>query len=248
MKGKFTISKKKLYEKVIDQFERFIITSGYKTGDKLPPLQELAEIFGVAKPTMREALCVLASFGAVEIVHGNGVFLRQYPFRVGDNFPASADEISYEQLLQWLEYRRAIEVEAAGLAAERRNENDLLAIEEAQRRLEEDIGAGRLPAEWDYQFHHGIILATHNPVFVQAAQNIAHILKRYFELSLKQSMALPGRRELVIREHRRILEQIRHCRSQEARKTMREHLVNVELKVRLLSNAAGEENGRIDGE
>ncbi|MGB9661113.1 MAG: FadR/GntR family transcriptional regulator [Moorellaceae bacterium] len=236
MNRRYIIRKKKLYEDVIEQLIRLVETQNYRVGDRLPSLQELSAMFRVGKPTVREALCVLASTGSLEIVHGNGVFIRRLPLKPCEQMPVPLEDIDNEQLLYWLELRRAIEVEAAALAAERREEADLRSIEEAQLRLETALqdGNSQTIADWDYQFHYRIVLATHNPIFIQAAENIAQTLQAYFEPTSRQSLALPWRKELMAKEHRQIWEEIKNRRPREARRTMLEHITNVERKVLLL--------------
>ncbi len=234
MAGKFVIHKKKLYEEVMEQISNLVESRGYNTGDRLPSLQELSEMFEVGKPTLREALSVLAATGALEIRHGSGIFIKRLPLKPQYDRLAQLPEVESEKLLYWLEFRRAIEVEAAGLAAQRRDEEDIAAIEEAQRRLEEEVNRGGIGAEWDYQFHYRIALATHNPIFAQPATTTSYILRQYFELSLRQSLAMPWRREVVKTEHTQILESIRKGRPREARRAMLEHINNVEIKVKLL--------------
>ncbi|MGB9662876.1 MAG: FadR/GntR family transcriptional regulator [Moorellaceae bacterium] len=233
MKEKLLIRKKKLYEEVIESMTGLLKSGEYKVGDRLPSVQELSEMFGVGKPTLREALSVLASSGVLEIRHGNGIFVKRLPVEPQDFLP-KLSEVDIESLLFWLEFRRAIEVEAAGLAAERREDEDLEAMEAAERQVEEEAAQGRVTADTDYRFHHCIALATHNPVFIQSAATIAHILQEYWRLSLSHARGLPWHRELVSEEHRKIIEGIRRRRPREARQAMLEHINNVEKRVRLL--------------
>jgi len=229
---KFVIQKRKLFEEVIEQISKLAISGNYQVGDRLPSLQELSEMFKVGKPTLREALSVLAVTGALEIRHGSGIFIKCLPLKPEYEMLAQLGEVESEKLLYWLEFRRAIEVEAAGLAAGRRNEADLQGLEEVHQRLEEEILQGKLGANWDYQFHYRIALATHNPIFAQAVTTTANILQQYFELSLRQSLTMPSRGELVISEHRNILDSIKKGQSREARLAMLNHIDNVERKVK----------------
>ncbi|MCL4514688.1 MAG: FadR family transcriptional regulator [Firmicutes bacterium] len=248
MAGKFVVHKKKLYEEVMEQISKLIESRNYETGDRLPSLQELSEMFGVGKPTLREALSVLGATGALEIRHGSGIFIKRLPLNPRYDLLAQLPEVESQQLLHWLEFRRAIEVEAAGLAARRRSEEDVAAIEEAQKRLEEEVNRGGIGAEWDYQFHYRIALATHNPIFAQPAATTSYILRQYFELSLRQSMAMPWRREVVKTEHNQILESIKRGKAREARRAMLEHINNVEIKVKLLVGPdSPEEKPTVDG-
>lgn len=231
---KYAIQKKKLYEEVMEQINKLIASGEYRIGDKLPSLQELSEMFEVGKPTLREALSVLASAGIVEIRHGSGIFVN----RIGSEEISSAvflGSVERDNLLSWLEFRQAIEGEAARLAAFRRDKLDLRQIKEAQEHLEEEISQGHIGADWDYLFHERIALATHNPIFAQAITTTADILKQHFEVSLRQSLAMPSRRGMVIAEHREILDFIHRQDSEGARIAMLRHLENVEKKVKVLS-------------
>jgi GntR family transcriptional regulator, transcriptional repressor for pyruvate dehydrogenase complex len=231
--GKYAIHKKKLYEEVMDRITKLIENSEYRIGDRLPSVQELSEMFEVGKPTLREALSVLASAGIVEIRHGSGIYIQ----RIGKEELTSIQLglVERDNLLGWLEFRRAIEAETARLAAERRNEDDLKQIMEAQAGLEAELSQGGIAAEWDYRFHERIALATHNPIFAQAIATTEDILKEYFELSLRQSKAMPSRPRVVITEHRSILDAIRLQNSTGARDAMLCHIDNVEKKVIILS-------------
>lgn len=232
--GKYAITKKKLYEVVLDQITELIENGEYGVGDKLPSLQELSGMFEVGKPTLREALSVLASAGVLEIRHGSGIYVLRTS---KDKIPGvHLDRVDRDNLLNWLEFRRALEGETARLAAERCNAEDLRQIEEAQLYLEEEINQGRNGAEWDYLFHKRIALATHNPIFSQAITTTEDILKQYFELSIKQSLALPSRREVVKSEHRELIEYLQLQDSEGAKNAMLRHIDNVEMKVKLFSD------------
>lgn len=234
MTEQFVIRKKKLYEEVIDQISKFIESKEFQAGQKLPSLQELSEMFQVGKPTLREALSVLAATGVLEIRHGSGIFLRRLSFEPENTIKAKLGNLESEKLLYWVEFRRAIEVEAAGLAAERHTHEDIENLEEIHLRLENGIDQVEVSGDLDYKFHQGIALATKNPIFVQVSETNAQVLQSYFELSLRQSLALPARRELVILEHRQILDSIKKSQAREARQAMLLHINNVKRKIELL--------------
>lgn len=234
MLSPFTIRKKKLYEEVMDQISRLIENGPYNVGDRLPSLSELSEMFGVGKPTLREALSALAAIGVLEIRHGSGIFVKRLPLKPQYEILTQLGQTDTENLLHWLEFRRAMEAETAKLAAERRTEEELEAIEEAHRRIEEEITRGETASHWDYLFHHRIAVATHNPIFVQLSLNNEYMLERYFILSLRQSRATPWRREMVILEHGKILEAIKRSRPLEARRAMLYHIENTIRKVKFL--------------
>ncbi|GEA17453.1 MAG: GntR family transcriptional regulator, transcriptional repressor for pyruvate dehydrogenase complex [Moorella sp. (in: firmicutes)] len=247
VENSFAVRKKKLYEEVMEQISRLIESGNYNVGDRLPSLQELSEMFAVGKPTLREALSVLAAIGTLEIRHGSGIFIKRLPLKPHYEILSRLGEVDNEKLLYWLEFRRAVEVEAARLAAERRDENDIRAIEEAEGRMEEGIRQGKVASREDYLFHYRIAQATHNPIFTQISMTNEPMLQQYFELSLRQSLATPWRRELVIEEHREIIDSIKKGRPHEARRAMLEHITNVIRKVQLLEGMSGNKSNKEEG-
>lgn len=229
--GKYTIEKRKLYEEVKEQILKLIVKGNYTVGDRLPSLLELSEMFAIGKPTLREALSVLCSNGILEIRHGSGIYIKRLEEQNRQENPLFLGEVDRNNLLSWLEFRKSIEVSTAGLAAQRRTEDDLLSIEEANRNMEQEIASGRIGAAWDYQFHERIALASHNSIYAQVIKTTEHILKHYFESNLRQTLAMPLRRNLVAVEHRDILDCISKGLIVEAQEAMLRHLVNVEKKV-----------------
>ncbi|MEQ9334162.1 GntR family transcriptional regulator [Thalassobaculum sp.] len=89
--------------------------------EKLPTEQEMIAAFGVSRTVVREAIAALRAEGLVESRQGAGVFVvgdkRRRPFRLDAD---GAETV--EGVLAIMELRRSVEIEAAGLAAERRGE------------------------------------------------------------------------------------------------------------------------------
>src|SRR5919201_3639824 len=124
----------RLSDKVAEMMRQTILSRQLSPGTPLPSERELGEQFGVSRTVIREAVRALAAKGIVEVRTGSGL-------RV-----ASVDEATALESLTWyirggqIEYsdvhevRSAIEVEMAGLAAERRTEDQLRALQEAHKR------------------------------------------------------------------------------------------------------------------
>jgi GntR family transcriptional repressor for pyruvate dehydrogenase complex len=60
------------YELVLERIETQIVTGALRAGERLPPERELAELLGVSRPAVREALRVLEAQGVVRSQVGNG--------------------------------------------------------------------------------------------------------------------------------------------------------------------------------
>jgi GntR family transcriptional repressor for pyruvate dehydrogenase complex len=125
-----------------------------------------------------------------------------------------------------MELRLGVEVESAGLAAERASRAQLRAIEAALEALEESAQAGGSGVDEDLKLHRAIAEATGNPEFVRFLQFIGrHLIPRRTITGLTESMG--GRRaylRLIQDEHRRLVAAIRGRDAKAAREAMRRHL------------------------
>ena len=65
----------KLYRRIADSIADAIEGGQYKLGDRLPTERELAEQFGVSRPTLREAMIALEMLGMIEARHGLGIYV-----------------------------------------------------------------------------------------------------------------------------------------------------------------------------
>jgi DNA-binding FadR family transcriptional regulator len=130
-------------------------------------------------------------------------------------------------LMRCFEFRVGLEGEAASLAAQRRTNEDLKAIEESFERLNSVNAAGELGVEEDIRFHAAIAAASRNQLFIQTLDALhLHIvngmnLTRHISLSRNKS-----RLATVQEEHSRIVEAIRNTDPENARTTMRAHISN----------------------
>lgn len=131
-------------------------------GDRLPPERALADHLGVARVSLRDALAQLQQQGYLVARRGahGGTFVaglaeprRRWLRRMREH-PAELEDI--------IDYRIAIEVQAARLAAGRRGQADLSAIEEAVRWRPGAAGAPSFRAA-DSAFHHAIAVAARSP-------------------------------------------------------------------------------------
>ncbi len=151
----------KLSEEIAGQLRQLIQGGELMPGTQLPTENAMIEQFGVSRTVVREAVAALSADGLVNARQGRGVFvandLTQQPFRLGDSRLSERDHI-----VQIMELRLSLEVEAAGLAAQRRTSEDLREIEDAFERMVEAQRSGQEGAEQDFAFHLRIAEATQN--------------------------------------------------------------------------------------
>ena len=106
-------------EKIVEQIKENIGRGNFAAGDKLPSEREMAEQMGVSRSSIREALQILEHTGFLEVIQGRGTFINEIG-RESLTDPLwhllKNSESSYRDVY---EFRLAIEVWAAGKAAER---------------------------------------------------------------------------------------------------------------------------------
>ncbi|KFZ42291.1 GntR family transcriptional regulator [Anoxybacillus sp. KU2-6(11)] len=223
------IKPKKIYEEVAEAILHMIQTGQLKPGDKLDSVQQLAENFQVGRAAIREALTALRAMGLIEMKQGEGTYVREFdPAML--SFPISAAVLmNKEDVAHLLEVRKLLEVGAAGVAAKRRTDEDLRAMQSALTQMREAIGDEELGEKADFLFHMAIAAATKNPLLVSLMNNVSGMMMetmretRRIWLFAKQATT-----EQLLEDHIAIFEAIREQDAELAQERMKDHLGHVE--------------------
>ena len=158
---------------------------------------------------------------------GLGAFVpadvQRRPFRIDPDEVKSAKDV-----LQILELRMGLEIEASGLAAERRTSDDLLQIEAALRFVEAELEAGGNAVDADFAFHLAIFRSVHNRYFLQFLEFLGNFIIPRQIVNVASGSDLERVRYLrkIQAEHVAIYEAIRDRNNAAARKAARRHLSN----------------------
>jgi GntR family transcriptional regulator, transcriptional repressor for pyruvate dehydrogenase complex len=214
------LQRTRLYEQVAEQISGWITANGLRPGDRLPPERELAARLGVSRATLSQALVALEVVGVVAVRHGDGTVLteRVASGRVTDAIRAHAD-----RLPDIIEARDALETKLAALAAQRRTDADLAAIDGALDLMERDIEAGGRGVEGDERFHGAVTTAAYSPLL---ARMMAALRELIVETRI-ESLSQPGRPRDSLAGHRRIAEAIRAGDPEAAASAMHQHVMMV---------------------
>lgn len=202
------------------------IRSGRLTpGQRLPTEQEMVRLTGVSRTVVREAVAALRAEGLVTTRQGVGAFVATMPG--GGTFRIAPEEAaSVERVLQILELRLGLEVEAAGLAARRGNAPaiEILAERQAEFRVGADLGDIVIGA--DYAFHKALAEATGNPYFARILDSLGQIVipRQSFASTLTTRDERRDYLGRIADEHDAILNAIRAGDAAAARAAMRHHL------------------------
>jgi GntR family transcriptional repressor for pyruvate dehydrogenase complex len=225
-----------LTEEVVARISEEIRKGRLAPGARLPTEQELMKAMGVSRTVVREAVAALRSEGLVTTRQGSGAFVAadasRVPFRIDPEGLSSIADV-----LEVMELRLAIEIEAAALAAERMTPERLAPIGQALHAIEEAILRGEGAINEDFAFHRAIAEASCNPRFAELLEFLGrHVIPRQ---SVRVSVGTPHTQRQYLmgiqKEHGRIYEAISGGQPAEARKAMRTHLTRSLQRYRRLA-------------
>ena len=202
------------------QIQAWIVDNGLEIGDRLPPERELATRLGVSRATVSQALVAMEVVGMVSVRHGDGVVLIE---PTGSTKVVRALRRHARQLPEIIEAREALETKLAALAAVRRTDDDLAAMDEALEFMERDIASGGRGVEADERFHAAVTAAGHSRLLAKLMGEISDLIKDTRISSLSQ----PGRPDKSLQGHRKIADAIHAGNAEAAASAMQEHIALV---------------------
>lgn len=227
--------KPKRAERLIESLKARIESGALQPGDKLPTEVELVRDFAVSRTVVREALAVLAGDGLVQARQGAGVFVLDRPKSPIGGLAMDLKG-SLSAVLNVLEVRMAVEIEAAALAAQRRSAAQEGEIREAYERFTRELHADRPTGEADFQFHRSIAIATNNPFYVEILDVLGRrtIPRDLFPMVAPEVVQSREYLESLQAEHGRILDAITLSDPHAAREAMRSHLAVSQRRYQVL--------------
>lgn len=215
----------RLSDQVAHQLAAQIEAGRLAAGAKLPAEARLVEQFGVSRTVVREAVSRLKSLGLVDSRQGSGVFVSATPPYAPLNFDARHTE-SRAAVVQMAEVRRALEAEAAGLAAQRREPKDVERLRRAVAALERAVQSGGDGVEQDLQFHRAIGQASHNPFLVGTMDYLAQFMRGAIGVTRANEARRADFAAQVRQEHAAVLAAIEAGDATKARAAASRHMNN----------------------
>ena len=213
-----------LPDEIAHQLRGRILSREFVPGQRLPTEQGLAEMFGVSRNVVREAIARLKLSGYVDTRRGVGSFVADEAgvqhFQVD-----SEDLLHYEALNQVYQLRVEIEAGAAALAARHRTQVQLEDLHAALLRVDESTDDWIRGAERALDFHTAVAYATNNPYFIRLMGHFRHVIGDATR-TLRFRSSGTDRTTEIEREHHEIFDAIAAGDSDAARQAMRVHLSN----------------------
>lgn len=216
---------------VRDTLREGILAGKPAPGEKLPSEAQLIDRFQVSRTVVREALSSLREEGLVEPRRGAGVFVRD---PAGGHWPnlRGIDPQRISSVIEGLELRTAIEVEAAFLAAARCSPVQEEAIIRRHHEVAACIREGRPTVEADLAFHLAIAEASNNRRFMELLTILGRGMIPRAALENAEDAAPTSYLERLHEEHQQIVSAISSRDQLGAREAMRAHLVGSQQRYR----------------
>lgn len=217
------IRRNKVYEAVAKQIERLILTK-LQPGDKLPSERELAEMLGVSRSSIRDAIRSLELLGMVEPRQGAGTVVREISADSVVNPLATLLTQQRQSVSELLDFRKMLEPPLAARAATHASPEEVTEMEEILRRQEEKLRRGEVAVEEDSEFHYSVAMASENSVVLKVLDVLMDLLRETRERSLQ----VEGRPQKSLAGHRKVLAAIKRRDAAAAEAAMRRHIQDVE--------------------
>ena len=218
------VTRPRLYEVIVEQLCAYIADNEMMPGEKLPAERDLATKLGVSRASLSQALVALEVQGVLSVRHGDGAILVRRPT---EERAIRALREHADRIPDVIEAREALEVKLAGLAAARRTDAEMAAIDAAIATMEAEVEAGERGVLGDEMFHEAITAAAHSSLLAKLMHEISGLIRETRIESLSQE----NRPRASLEGHRKIADAVRKQDPREASRAMAEH-------IRLVSDVA----------
>lgn len=237
------IATQKLSEQIAAVLEERIAAGVYAVGERLPSERHLAQEFGVSRPPLRDALGVLAARQMLTSRPGGGHYVSE--FVQSDFIGVWQGLLSRHDYLRddVLDFRRSLEGTLAGLAAQRRTDEDLarmafwlqeLTNANTRRHVEKQSQA-------DVGFHQSIAEAAHNVLFAQMSASLLRMLHQHTQQNLANMFRMGDLKPQLMAQHYALHEAIKKRQPHKATQMAHEH---IDFVAQSLKSAAEEQKRR----
>ena len=210
--------RKRLYRQIVERILQSIDAGEYPVGSRLPPERELAERFGVSRPTIREAVIALEAMERVAVKSSSGVYVLEWKQIKGVEGNVSPFEL--------LETRVLVEGEAAALASFMITDEQLHSLKLALEEMAQENEAGQAESDVaDRKFHSIIAAATCNRVLSSMIENLWDVQEGLYHIKMAHQAVCMADRIVRLNEHQAIYDALARRDAHAARVAMRKHFV-----------------------
>ncbi|WP_068828289.1 FCD domain-containing protein [Pseudomonas sp. BMS12] len=224
------IRQRRLSDDIVSQLEAMILEGTLKAGERLPAERQLAERFGVSRPSLREAIQKLVARGLLVSRQGGGNYVAA---QLGSTFSDPLLQLledNPDAQRDLLEFRHTLEGSCAYYAALRATPVDHERLRSAYESLQACYAEGSKATRVeegaaDARFHLAIAEASHNAVLLHTIRGLFDLLKHNVVTNIGGMYLQRGEtRERLREQHRALFEAIIERRAEEARDCSSRHI------------------------
>ena len=244
-----------LQGRVITQIGRAIVSGRFQPGELLPREADLLTEFGGSRPSLREAMKVLAAKGLIEMRQKVGTWVRArdlwnmfdsdvlaWHYGPGQDGHAVGDSVLHDLI----ELRQVIEPATARLAAGRATMEDLHRIGQAVDAMQAATDDLARYSEADVAFHMAVFSASHNILLASFAHIVGDFLKLSFRIQQQAMNEADSCMEANVELHRKVFTAINHGDGDAAHQAMLDVILNGKNWLLLANGARPERSCRDD--
>lgn len=219
-------------EAVINSIIEYITSHNLKPGDRLPSERELAELFHVSRPAIREASRALCVMNIVEIRSHSGMYVASFESNSKLDFFKIRMQAGMFDVKQLYDLRTILETECIALAVKNITDEQIEQIGTLLENVSINDPAGF--AEADSKMHRIIYKATLNRPLQLVMEMIGgwSLMGRSYTNSFKEV------RMIVHNDHRDIYAALRLRSEERCRASMRRHIEHLQIIDDISINAA----------
>jgi DNA-binding FadR family transcriptional regulator len=215
----------RLYRQVADQLRQLIDSGEYAVGSRLPTERELAEQFGLSRPTVREALIALEVEGRIRIRVGSGIYVRSNGAKT-----RPPDRNNDEGPFELLRAREFVEGAIAAEAALQARAEDIQKLDDVLSQMRGTSHPSAETIRYDRDFHTGVAGILCNAVLVRfIGEMFDQRLNPYFE-RLSSYFENTQSWQAALEEHVAVRDAIAAGDADGAKTAMQEHLRRSQLR------------------
>ncbi len=181
------LEKINLTDQICKEIKKNIIDGYWNEGDKIPSENELAEMMGVSRISIRAALVKLQVLGYIETRGGEGSFVRK--FSLSNIFNVVSDDIIMNDsaVAELREFRKNMELDCCRLAIERGTKEEIEQLEEILKSLANIVKMDDF-LEMDKNFHMQIAKMSKNSLYELMLEVTSEANKLYNKKMYQQAM------------------------------------------------------------
>ena len=238
------IRREPLAAEVARRLVDYLLSGGVEPGARMPSERQLAEAFGVSRSAVREAIAALALIGLIEVRHGDGTYLKRPDSPLLPQVVEWGLLLGEKRTIDLVEARQLIEIDIAGLAAQRRSEDDLDDLARILSRMEWESRDGVDSSAFvdaDVEFHLRLAEAAGNSALRDVLTSIQALLRAWIGRVIAE-----GYRDISYAEHVPILEAVRARDERAAEEAMASHMRSAARRLQATLERAAQDRVVVD--